>query len=73
MFGGCLALCDLIECVHATASASTAAAEIRLFLNINFVNNEDTKRLSKCARLSCGVLIILSLDRTKYRMTAENV
>ena len=46
MFGGCLALCDLIECVHATASASTAAAEIRLFLNINFVNNGDTKQLS---------------------------
>ena len=46
MFGGCLALCDLIECVHATASVRAAAAEIRLFLNINFVNNGDTKRLS---------------------------
>ena len=46
MFGGCLALCDLIECVHATASASTAAADIRLFdFKENVLSNAKEARM----------------------------
>ena len=62
MFGGYLALWfDWMRACHGL-SQGCAAAEIKLFLNINFVNNGDMKRLSfDTSHLLCPGFVIEAL------------